>query len=153
MNAGGIHVEEITVEDALALRNDVLRPGYDRSDCIFAGDYDADTRHFGALDGKGNIVGILSVYRRGNPAVGDDEGDSYQIRAMATKPGMRGRGIGDLLIARMETHVLGCGGHWLWANARSEAIAFYRKAGYQVVSGEFMIDPIGPHYLICKHLQ
>lgn len=153
MNDAGVRIAEIPLEDTLTLRNDVLRPGYARSECVFEGDDDTDTRHFGALDNNDNVVGILSVYRRANPAVSENNGNSYQIRAMATNPHLRGLGIGYLLINAAEEYVRKCAGNWLWANARSSAVAFYRKAGYEAISEEFMIEPIGPHFLVCKPLQ
>lgn len=54
-------IQEISSKDTLPLRNEILRPGKDVSTCIFEGDDAPTTRHFGAIDEAGNIVGIVSV--------------------------------------------------------------------------------------------
>ena len=141
-------IREITSKDTLSLRNEVLRPGKDVSTCIFEGDDAPNTRHFGAIDEAGSIVGVVSVYRKSNTAIKAE--NSYQIRAMATGSACRGKGVGRLLLAAVEEHANSEGSSLIWANARSSAVGFYTKAGYRVASSEFNIDGIGPHYLVVK---
>ncbi len=141
-------IEEIPSQQTLALRNEILRPGKDVSTCLFEGDDALDTRHFGALDDEGHLVGVVSVYRTGHQAFQQES--AWQIRAMATSRAYRGQGVGSLLLAAAENYARGSGASVIWANARSSAIGFYTKAGYSVISEEFMIDGIGPHYLIVK---
>lgn len=141
-------IEEIPSQQTLALRNEILRPGKDVSTCLFEGDDALDTRHFGALDDEGHVVGVVSVYRKGHRAIHQES--AWQVRAMATSRACRGQGVGSLLLAAAENYARGSGASVIWANARSSAIGFYTKAGYSVISEEFMIDGIGPHYLIVK---
>ncbi len=141
-------IKEIPSKQTLPLRNEILRPGKDISACIFEGDDAPDTRHFGAIDEAGDIVGVVSVYRKGHQAIHQES--AWQIRAMATSRAYRGQGVGSLLLAAAESYAKRIGASVMWANARSSAIGFYAKAGYSVISGEFMIDGIGPHYLIVK---
>lgn len=143
-----MNVSEISAKDTWALRNEILRAGQDISTCVFAGDEAPDTRHFGAIDDEANIVGIVSVYSKGCPAIQLDP--AYQLRAMATSPRYRGRGVGRLLLAAAENYVKEKGALAIWANARTSALGFYINAGYQSVSEEFMIEGIGPHYLVVK---
>lgn len=144
-----MNIKEISSAETLALRGEVLRPGRDISACKFDGDHAPDTRHFGVVDTQNNIVGIVSVYRNSNPAI--STGDiSYQIRAMAITPACRGQGLGNLLLSAAENYAKLCGARLIWANARSSAIGFYTKAGFRVGSEEFMIDGVGPHYLVAK---
>lgn len=144
-------IREISSAETLALRSEVLRPGRDISACKFDGDDAPETRHFGAVDMRDNILGIVSVYRQDNPVISID-GMSYQIRAMATAPACRGRGLGNLLLTAAENYAKSCCASLIWANARSSAIGFYTKAGFAVESEEFMIDGVGPHYLVTKLL-
>ncbi|WP_169449456.1 GNAT family N-acetyltransferase [Marinimicrobium agarilyticum] len=128
----------------------MLRPGENVSKCIFDGDDAPNTRHFGAIDDAGGIRGIVSVYRNGHPSI--EDADVYQIRAMATSPACRGQGVGNRLLTSAENYVKSQGAGLIWANARTSAVEFYIKAGYRVVSEEFVIDGIGAHYLVTKAL-
>lgn len=145
-----MNVKEILAKDTLVLRKEVLRPGKDVSECIFEGDDAPNTRHFGTVDDANNIVGIVSVYRNGNPSIDGD--NLYQIRAMATSPVCRKQGVGNLLLTAAEKYAQEKGSPLLWANARSSAVQFYNKAGYSLASDEFLISGIGPHYLVTKSL-
>lgn len=146
-----MQIREIPSSTTLNLRSEVLRPGKDISACIFEGDDAPATRHFGAMDAACNLLGIVSVYRNGNPLIADTE--VYQIRAMATSPACRGQGIGSLLLTYAEGYAKSQDAALVWANARSSAIGFYVKAGYEVASEEFVIDGIGVHYLVIKSLE
>lgn len=144
-----MNIKEISSAETLGLRSEILRPGKDISACKFDGDDALDTRHFGAMDDQNNIVGIVSVYRNSNPAISTDD-ISYQIRAMAITSVCRGQGLGNLLLSAAENYAKLCGASLIWANARSSAIGFYTKAGFRVESEEFIIDGVGPHYLVAK---
>ncbi len=146
-----MYVKEIPSNATLALRNDILRPGKDISECVFEGDDAPSTRHLGAMDEENNIVGIVSVYRNGHPAIHDDH--VYQIRAMATSPAWRGQGVGNMLLSSAERYAKSQGSTLIWANARGSAIGFYTQSGYSLASGEFVIEGIGAHYLVIKSLE
>jgi len=143
-------IKEISLSDTLALRSEILRPDKDVSDCVFESDHSPSARHFGALDERGNIVGVVSVHRNSNPLINADH--IYQIRAMATSVSYRGTGVGRLLLNAVEGYVISTDATLLWANARSSAVGFYLKAGYKVVSEEFNIKDIGPHFLVMKNV-
>ena len=143
-------IREISSADTLSLRNEVLRPGKDISECIFDSDDAPDTRHFGAIDTQNNIVGIVSVYRSGNPSITGI--NPYQIRAMAIRSTCRGQGLGSSLLTSAENYAKSRSSTLIWANARSSVIGFYTQSGYSLASDEFVIDGIGPHYLVTKSL-
>lgn len=146
-----MYVKAISSGDTLTLRSEILRPGRELSACLFDGDDDPATRHFGAIDGDGTIIGIVSVYRNGNVALEDP--NSYQVRAMATHSSCRGQGVGALLLAAAEDYAKSQGSAWIWANARRAATGFYTRAGYSLASDEFVIEGVGPHYLVTKPLM
>lgn len=145
-----MRVVQVSAEQTLPLRNEVLRPGKPVSTCLFDGDERALTRHFGALDDQEQIVGIVSIFSNPHPDL--PATFTYQLRGMATSQQCRGLGVGIRLIESVEQYLtaIKCAG--LWANARTEALGFYKKQGYQVMSDEFMIENVGPHYLVAKAL-
>ncbi|MCP8897918.1 GNAT family N-acetyltransferase [Gilvimarinus xylanilyticus] len=141
---------DISAADTLTLRNEVLRPNQPLSACKFAGDDDTQTRHLGAIN-HGEVVGVVSLYRNAHPQVAGR--DPYQIRGMATKPSFRGQGLGARLLQHAESYAMSAGGDIIWANARHQALQFYIRQGYKLASDEFVIDGIGPHFLIAKDLS
>lgn len=145
-----MNIREILPAETLSLRNEVLRPGKDISEWVFEGDDAPGTRHFGAVDTDNNIVGIVSIYRKDHPDLTGTE--LHQIRAMAIKSSCRGRGVGRLLLPFAESYALSRGSTLIWANARSAALGFYIKRGYSAVSEEFVIEGVGPHFLVTKFL-
>lgn len=144
-------LRQISARQTWPLRSEVLRPGRPLSACIFPGDDAPDTHHFGMVDSKGGIVAIVSVLRNSHPAISSHA--PYQIRAMAVHAGCRGQGLGGLMLEGVESFLSARGARVVWANARSPAIGFYLKQGYQVVSDEFVIADVGPHYLVSKRLD
>ncbi|WP_347331628.1 GNAT family N-acetyltransferase [Marinimicrobium locisalis] len=145
-----MYIQKVSSKDTLTLRNELLRPGEDISACIFEGDNDPGTAHFGAIDEKNNVVGIASVYRKKEPSMKTE--NSHQLRAMATDSTCRRKGVGKLLLAAAEEYAKAEGSSLIWANARSAAIGFYIKAGYSLASNEFNIEGVGPHYLVIKQI-
>ncbi len=69
---------------------------------------------------------------------------------MATEPDVRGAGFGAALVAACIEHVATSGGGELWCNARVGAVGFYRRVGFEVVSGEFDIPGIGAHVVMAR---
>jgi GNAT superfamily N-acetyltransferase len=130
--------------EIMALRHAVLRPGLPLAAAAFEGDDEPTTRHFGAFLPSRETVGCLSLVRRpwrGAPA--------HQLRGMATAPAHAGRGIGRALLDMAARAVEAESGlRLLWCNARTQAAGFYQRVGWEVVSGPFEIEGVGPHYLM-----
>jgi hypothetical protein len=40
----------------------------------------------------------------------------------------------------------------IWFNARTSAVGFYKKMGYEIVGSEFEIKEVGPHFLMYKKI-
>lgn len=125
----------------------LLRPNDPISECIFPGDDEQTTGHFGALDDE-KIVGIVSVYRRSNSNIAEENG--FQIRAMATATSQRGKGFGSQLLYAAENFAMKNNALYIWANARSHIVGFYTKLNYDIRSQEFVISGVGPHLLVSK---
>jgi len=136
------------IDEIIDLRHDVLIVGTNRTTSEFEGDHDKETLHFGAFI-QGSVVGCLSLMRRdleGKPAL--------QLRGMATRADLRGRGIGRGLLRFAEGKILRDSPiRILWCNARISATGFYQKQGWRFVSEEFLIEGVGPHRKMTKLLQ
>jgi GNAT superfamily N-acetyltransferase len=137
-------VRQIAAAQTRPLRQQVLRPGRPPESSVYAGDDDGSTFHAGAfLDGQ--LVGIASLYAEGRS---DGPPGGWRLRGMATSPPFRQRGVGRALLEASLEHVAGHGGGELWCNARTAALDFYARAGFDVVSEPFEIAGIGPHVVM-----
>ena len=136
-----------SLDEILALRHAVLRPGLPLESAAFDGDDAPDTHHFGAFD-AGVAVGCLSFMRR------DRDGAAHQLRGMATAAAVRGAGVGRALLAFAEaTLVAETGIRGLWCNARVESIGFYERLGWVAVSEEFDVPTVGLHRVMVRRFR
>ena len=142
-------VRRVAVEVTLPLRQRVLRPHETLEQLRLPGDDAAETGHFAALDGGGEVRGTASVRREAPPWAPAAAG-AWRLRGMATAEGYRGRGIGGAVLAAVIGHVADHGGGLLWCNARLPAVEFYRRAGFET-RGEAWEEPeIGPHVAMAR---
>jgi GNAT superfamily N-acetyltransferase len=133
-----------SLDEILALRHGVLRPGLPPESALFEGDEEAATRHFGAFDG-GTAIGCLSFMRR------DRGGAVYQLRGMATAESAWGTGVGRALLRFAEEALVAeIGACGVWCNARVESIGFYERLGWRVVSEVFDVAGVGPHRVMVR---
>jgi predicted GNAT family N-acyltransferase len=135
-----------TLEDILALRDAVIIAGTDRPS-EFPGDRDESTIHIGGFAGGENVCcgTFMLTEWFGEPA--------YQLRGMATRPDMRGEGIGAAMLAEAERYIVeNTAIRQLWCSARTGAVGFYLKIGWSVVSDVYEVPNVGPHRKMCKRL-
>jgi predicted GNAT family N-acyltransferase len=143
-------VQFIAVEELLKLRNDVLRGGMLILDeCRFPTDSIAGAFHLGYYLG-GQLVSIASLSPQ---PYGAFTGLGYQLRGMATAENYRGRGIGNQLLNFAIVFLRGQKANYLWCNARKKALKFYQDSGFEVISAEFEVPAIGPHYVMYLKIQ
>jgi predicted GNAT family N-acyltransferase len=143
-----IIVKRVTANDVYPLRHRVLRPNQTMADCIWAQDSEAHTAHF-AAEINGQIIGIASI------AISPREGDppnTWRLRGMATVPELQGQGVGAQVLSACLVHAKSCGGTLMWCNARTKALTFYLRHGFETVGEEFEIKGIGPHYVMIHPL-
>jgi len=137
-------VRRAALAEVIALRHAVLRTGMPPEAACFDGDDEPATLHVGAFLPDGTVVGCASAMRRpfedaaGLPAVAG----ARQLRGMATRPDLAGRGIGLRVLRAIEAD---CAPELLWCNARVPAVAFYQRGGWAVVSDVFEVPTAGPH--------
>ncbi len=127
-----------------SLRLRVLRPGQPLSSVDHEHDHWPRTVHVGAFDAEGETLACATFYPEETP----DGRDGWRLRAMATAPEVRGQGYGSRTLRFGLEVVRLRGASLVWCNARSNAVWFYEHLGFTVVSDEFVIDPIGPHFLM-----
>jgi ribosomal protein S18 acetylase RimI-like enzyme len=143
-------IRVISAEDTRLLRHKVLRPHQAPEELVYPGDVDRESLHVGAFV-RGTMVGVASVVRR--PMAGQSAEGVWQLRGMATLPGFRGKGLGAALLRACISHVASQGGSTIWCNARSPAVAFYRKLGFETVGGEFEIPVSGAHFVMLRTIS
>ena len=133
----------------LKVRLDILRKGMTLNDCHFSGDNDPESIHFAALD-HDKIIGCCTLTANPQSVIKDSY---YQLRGMAVLEDYQGGGIGRKLLYAAESKLIELGKTVLWFNARTSAVGFYQKYGYQVLGNEFKIKGVGPHYKMFKEIS
>lgn len=131
-------MREIPVEQSRALRREVLRPHESVEE--LAADEAPSLFCVGAFR-QGRLVSVGMVTQ-------DDPVDGWRIRGMATAPEERGHGAGGMVLAALLSRARAGGAGRVWCNARVPAVSLYVRAGFSVVSDEFELPEIGPHYVM-----
>jgi predicted GNAT family N-acyltransferase len=145
-----MEVKQIESKDTIELRHKVLRANYDVSTCHYEGDDSEGTFHLGAfIDDK--LASIASFYLDNHPKI--DETYQFRLRGMATLKEYQGQGLSSALLKTAfplikQNHI-----KTLWCNARTSATGFYKKVGFEVVSDEFEVPDIGPHFVMIKDIE
>ena len=145
-------VRRARVDEIFPLRHAVLRPGRPVTYSVYGEDDGAV--HVGAWD-DGELVGCATVFP--DPWAGPDpasEPAAWRLRGMAVDPSRQGTGIGGLVLAEAVSAAREAGAPLLWANARTAAMRFYERHGWQPVGEEFLTEDTGlPHRAIVLRLS
>lgn len=139
----------ITTEETLDLRNRVLRNNAGRGKCVFPTDDTEGNFHLGHFEGD-ELVSIATFYPEDYMG---RSGAGFRLRGMATDPDFAGRGYGSDLIKFAINELRSANASYIWCHARSSALGFYEKLGFEVISEEFEIPEIGPHFDMIKIIQ
>jgi len=81
--------------------------------------------HIMVCENDGTVVGVGRLHFNSE--------DESQIRYMAVEESYRGRGIGKIVLSKLEEAAKRAGAVRIVLNARETAVKFYEKAGYQVI--------------------
>ena len=131
-------VREIPIAETRPLRQSILRPHQTLDD--LAAHEPPTAFAVGAFDGD-ELIAVGFVAPDGGP-------DSWRVRGMATRPEARGRGAGTAVLDALVAHAVEHGATRIWCNARTPARPFYERGGFQIISDEFELPEIGPHYVM-----
>jgi len=145
-----IDIRAITAAETLPLRSSILRPGRPLTAAQFPGDDLPTTKHFGAFR-EGGIVGIASLFHAELPECAGEP--ALQLRGMATASEVRGAGFGRALVAACLAFTKDSGMRLIWCNARTSAVGFYRKLDWKILSEEFDVPDVGPHFRMWRRLD
>jgi ribosomal protein S18 acetylase RimI-like enzyme len=143
MKLESVEIRQVAAAEIYPLRLEVLRPGRPPESAPFAGDNEPTTCHFAAIQ-NGKIVGVASLFLAAMPEFPGLK--AFQLRGMASAAQSRGQGIGRALTRACVEHARKNGVRLLWCNARTSAVGFYLKLGFEVVGQEFEIPDVGPHF-------
>jgi len=146
---GIAYIRHITPTEARPIRHQVLRPGQPVETVMFPGDDDPTTVHYGAAL-RGELIGIVSLFHQKPDWTNED---SWMMRGMATIPDYQGKGYGEALVQRCIEHAKHKGGKILWFNARTSAVDFYKKLGFETRGEVFDVEGGGPHIVMWKQLD
>lgn len=144
-------VLRISAIDTYPIRQQVLVTDHDIKKVKFENDEDDDISfHLGAFKNS-QLVSVASFYYERNPIFEDQH--QYQLRGMATLPEFQGQGLSSELLNVAFPIIKQNFCTLLWCNARTTAIGFYQKVGFQIYNAEeFIIPGIGPHVLMFKKI-
>ena len=142
-------IQEITAIRTYPVRQLVLRAGKPIESCHFVGDELPSTHHFGYFTAN-QLLGIISLFEAENAAFSGQK--SFQIRGMAVIESHQKQGIGEALVSAAETFCKKQKTTLIWFNARTSAVGFYKKMGYEISGSEFEIKEVGPHFLMYKKI-
>jgi ribosomal protein S18 acetylase RimI-like enzyme len=146
-----LKVKQINANDTHELRHKMLRQGLPIDECVFKGDEDDQSFHLGAFV-EGKLVSVASFYFDRNHDF-DDEPNQYRLRGMATKPDHQRKGLSQELLKMAFPIIKQNFCSLLWCNARTSAVGFYQKAGFEKMGEEFEIPSVGSHFLMYKKLS
>lgn len=142
-------INYISTGDTLDLRNRVLRNNAGIDKCIFLSDGNEGNFHLGKfIDHR--IVSIATFYPEDCAERG---ADGIRLRGMATDPEFSGNGYGADLIKFAINKLRSINASYIWCHARSSAVGFYEKLGFEVISDEFEVQGIGPHFIMIKAIS
>jgi ribosomal protein S18 acetylase RimI-like enzyme len=143
-------IQKINSTETYPVRHIVLRAGKPIESCQFDGDELVSTHHFGYYLNN-QIIGVISLFEIKHEQFVAQK--SFQIRGMAVLPSFQKQGIGEALVKEAEKFCTTQKADLIWFNARTTAVGFYQKMGYEIVGSEFEINEVGPHFLMFKYLS
>jgi S-adenosylmethionine:tRNA ribosyltransferase-isomerase len=141
-------IKHVNIEQVIPLRAKILRNGIIEKSS-FPHDEDETTLHFGVVEND-NIVSIASLYKENYK---ETEGNGYRLRGMATEKNYQNKGYGNAVLNYLMGKVKELNGDYIWCNARSTAINFYLKNNFEIISDEFEMPDIGPHFAMMLRLK
>ena len=142
-------VKFIPFELTLPLRSRILRNGQPLKECVLPTDQVDGAFHLAFYEGE-EIACIGSFFPKN---YADRKELGYQLRGMASDDQFKGKGCGTKLVQFAIEYISKTNAEYIWCNARSSAIAFYKKLGFELASDEFEIAGIGPHYEMILNLK
>ena len=144
-----LNIKIVKSNKLLNLRSKILRNNMNPSKCIFRGDDNKTSFHIGAyIDGI--LVGGVSIIK--NKCSYKDFPNCYQLRGLFVDFNHQKKGIGKMIIEKVESLLKNKKVSYLWMNARVKALDFYLKLNYTNSEITYNMNEIGLHYMLYKKL-
>ncbi|WP_461789903.1 GNAT family N-acetyltransferase [Pedobacter sp.] len=142
-------IKFVPLAEVLALRSKMLRNGAPESECVFPTDQVNGVFHLAYYVTELEIATVATFFPQN---LDSKTGMGYQLRGMATDQAFFGKGYGADLIKYAVDYLKAAKAEYIWCNARTSAVDFYNKQGFQTISDEFDISGVGPHYVMILDL-
>ncbi|WP_343531532.1 GNAT family N-acetyltransferase [Pedobacter sp.] len=142
-------IKFVPLEMVLPLRSKMLRDGADLDACVFPTDSIEGIFHLAYYVNDKEIASVATFFPQ---QMDGKQEPAYQLRGMATDSRFFGKGYGAALLKYAVSYIKNAKAEYIWCNARTSAVDFYKKQGFQVVSDEFEIAGVGPHYVMILNL-
>jgi predicted GNAT family N-acyltransferase len=137
----------IKAADAHDLRHRVLRPHQPMDEVDYPNDRNPDSFHLGAFSGE-RLIAVGSFYKEKHEALSG--WIQWRLRGMAVEADLRSAGVGSRLLGFAVDELKSKRADLLWCHARETAANFYFKHGFKVHGDPFLIEGIGPHFLMYR---
>jgi N-acetylglutamate synthase-like GNAT family acetyltransferase len=132
------------IDTIINLRYDILRmPWNQPKETSSDGMEDTAINAFIEDNGKAIACGRLQ----------DNGAGVGQIRFMAVDANYQGKGLGKLIVAKLEAEAKRIGLTTIELQARENAVEFYKSQGYSVKETSFKLWDIIQHYLMTKEIN
>jgi len=136
--------------EVILLRHEVLRPHQTPNECHYDMDDLHETKHWKACNPADEIIGIITLFPENLKNEKNTLG--YRIRGMAISPKAQGLGVGSALLEKAIADKDLDSKGYVWCNARSTAIGFYQKNGFEIVGEPFDVPGLGEHFIAKRAL-
>lgn len=131
------------IEQIIDLRYEVLRKPWNQTRQSVTDDFEEIAIN-AYIEKDGEIIACGRLQNNGN-GIG-------QIRYMAVNNVFQGKGLGKLIVAKLEDEAKRMQLKTIELQARENALDFYKNQGYILIETSFKLWGIIQHYLMSKHL-
>ncbi len=139
-----IATDKTTIDKIVDLRYDILRKPWNKPKDTATDELEAQSVN-AYLEENGNIIACGRLQNNGN-GVG-------QIRYMAVSEQYQGKGLGKLILNKLEEEAHSMKLSTIELQARENALEFYKAKGYTIVEKSFRLWDIIQHYLMVKSIK
>ena len=144
-----IQVARVDAALTRPLRQRILRPHQTIEELMVPGEEGIEAAWFAAMLGD-EVVGTAGVFPEPSPDL--ETAPAWRLRAMATDEGIRGMGVGEMLLDACLTHAEAHGAALVWCSARTPVRGFYEDRGFVSVSDEYEPEGLGPHIRMARSI-
>lgn len=144
MNQTQITTDPKLIEAIIQLRYEILRKPWNKPKDTATDELESQSVN-AYIEEQGRIVACGRLQ--------DNGGGTGQVRYMAVAEGQQGKGLGKLILNRLEEEALAMGIRTIELQARENAVEFYKAKGYTIKESSFKLWDIIQHYLMTKNLR